>query len=125
MLTWIASAVAAGRVRKDPTGDPLYDEELYRGWHRYTLEASTSQGGQWESRTEVLWSNRPLNAHEALFDPRNETPAPNPTPAEACNETLCEAPECGLTVRQPATGRRRRYCSTACRVRAHRMTTRS
>jgi DNA adenine methylase len=62
-------------------GNPLYDEELYPDWHRYTLEASTSQGGQWESRTEVLWSNRPLNAHEALFDPRNETPASNAPPA--------------------------------------------
>lgn len=23
-------------------GNPLYDEELYRAWHRYTLEVSTS-----------------------------------------------------------------------------------
>jgi DNA adenine methylase len=41
-------------------GNPLYDEELYNAWYHYTLEASTSQGGHWESRTEVLWSNRPL-----------------------------------------------------------------
>lgn len=38
---------------------PLYDE-LYAGWQRHDMAASTGQGGTWANRTEVLWSNRPL-----------------------------------------------------------------
>lgn len=45
---------------------PLYDE-LYAGWHRRAFSASTGQGGSWESRTEVLWSNRPLTSQLELF----------------------------------------------------------
>lgn len=47
----------------------------------------------------------------------NETP---PAAPGICNETRCEAPGCSTVVDQPATGRRRRFCSGACRVRAHR-----
>lgn len=36
------------------------------------------------------------------------------------NETRCGAPGCGTVIEQPSTGRRRRYCSGKCRVRAHR-----
>ncbi|MFI0212370.1 DNA adenine methylase [Streptomyces diastaticus] len=98
----------------------LYDNDLYASWHRTTLEAGTSQGGQWASRTEVLWSNRPLRTDVPLFDLGNETLAEEGSESNECNETPCEAEECGLPVRQRTTGRRRRYCSTACRVRAHR-----
>lgn len=45
----------------------LYDDDLYAGWHRHTFAASTGQGGTWENRTEVLWSNRPLATQGALF----------------------------------------------------------
>jgi DNA adenine methylase len=45
----------------------LYDDELYQGWHRHTFTSSTGQGGTWENRTEVLWSNRPLATQAALF----------------------------------------------------------
>lgn len=38
----------------------LYDLELYPDWHRHTLAATTGQGSADPSRTEVLWSNRPL-----------------------------------------------------------------
>ena len=40
---------------------PLYDE-LYRGWHVTTMRATSGQvhGTGDHSRTEVLWSNRPL-----------------------------------------------------------------
>jgi hypothetical protein len=41
-----------------------------------------------EHRTEVLWSNRPLNATDSLFDPRSETREPV---AASGNETPCEA----------------------------------
>jgi DNA adenine methylase len=44
----------------------LYDE-LYAGWWRTEMAASTGQGGTWENRTEVLWSNRPLG-EPTLFD---------------------------------------------------------
>lgn len=43
-------------------------EEIYDGWHRHEIATGTGQGGGWASRTEVLWSNRPLGAQPALFD---------------------------------------------------------
>ena len=46
----------------------LYDLELYAGWDRHTITASTGQSGAWANRTEVLWSNRPLGHTPALFD---------------------------------------------------------
>jgi DNA adenine methylase len=46
----------------------LYDLELYAGWDRHTIAASTGQSGAWGNRTEVLWSNRPLNLRPTLFD---------------------------------------------------------
>jgi len=42
--------------------------ELYAGWHRLDITVGTGQGGTWESRTEVLWSNRPLGNQRDLFD---------------------------------------------------------
>jgi DNA adenine methylase len=98
----------------------LYDRDLYSTWHRHELAAMTGNAAGDRDRTEVLWSNRPLRTDAPLFDLGNETPSNDSPVAEVCNETPCEAEECGLLVRQPATGRRRRYCSTACRVRAHR-----
>lgn len=96
-------------------------EEWFGDWHRTELEAATTQGAGQAGRTEVLWSNRPLRqtGGPALFEAAEFR---NTDPAEqgGCNETRCEAPGCGLPVAQPATGRRRRYCSAACRVRAHR-----
>lgn len=46
---------------------PLYDD-LYRGWDRHSFAVSTGQGGDWEARTEVLWSNRPLGIQPSLFE---------------------------------------------------------
>lgn len=46
----------------------LYDRELYAGWDRHTIAASTGQGGTWQNRIEVLWSNRPLGVQPGLFD---------------------------------------------------------
>lgn len=45
---------------------PLYDE-LYAGWHRHEIRTGTGQGGTYEQRIEVLWSNRPLGLQPALF----------------------------------------------------------
>ena len=91
----------------------LYDEELYRQWYRYEFAAHTTQSGTSQTRTEVLWSNRPLNAPNTSC---NETPDDD----TECNETRCQAPDCRIVLTQPATGRRKRFCGTACRVRAHR-----
>lgn len=45
---------------------PLYDE-LYEGWHREQLAASTGNGTVgMRDRTEVLWSNRPLGLQGVL-----------------------------------------------------------
>jgi DNA adenine methylase len=45
---------------------PLYDE-LFEGWHREQIAASTGNGRQGEqARVEVLWSNRPLGAQGVL-----------------------------------------------------------
>ncbi|MFC8521147.1 DNA adenine methylase [Streptomyces sp. NPDC057257] len=47
---------------------PLY-AELYVGWHRYTQRTTTGNAAADRSRTEVLWSNRPLGAGQAsLFE---------------------------------------------------------
>lgn len=46
---------------------PLYDLELFPGWHRTDLAGHTSQGGAGKVTTEALWSNRPLGAQDSLF----------------------------------------------------------
>jgi DNA adenine methylase len=44
---------------------PLYDD-LYAGWDRIEIPTATGQGGAWQERTEVVWSNRPLRAPDLL-----------------------------------------------------------
>ncbi|WP_454231374.1 DNA adenine methylase [Mycolicibacterium fortuitum] len=100
----------------------LYDNELYADWYRVELTTATSQGGVYKGRTEVLWSNRPL-ATVAIADvdifSLPEVTCNEMEPSErACNETRC--PVCEGVIRQARSGRRRVYCSPACRVRAHR-----
>ena len=51
---------------------PLYDE-LYVGWHRHEIRAHSGNGTGDKTRTEVLWSNRPLTAVLPLFG--DEVPA--------------------------------------------------
>ncbi|WP_280392775.1 DNA adenine methylase [Nocardia wallacei] len=94
----------------------LYDRELYPDWYRYELAAWTTQGGTHRPRTEVLWSNRPLRGAEEGPEFRNSAPAL----ATGCNETRCGAPGCGKVLTRASTGRPARFCSDACRVRAHR-----
>lgn len=50
-----------------PSG--VYDQ-LYDGWARVEFAARTGQSatGEWSTRTEVLWSNRPLASAASLFD---------------------------------------------------------
>lgn len=49
-------------------GSDLYDRELYPGWDRHTIAASTFQDNARHARTEVLWSNRSLGIQPALFE---------------------------------------------------------
>lgn len=89
----------------------VYNEVL-TDWYRYEIPTSTQQGSGHGQRVEVLWSNRPLAGFgdtdvSVRTDPmRTETP------------TRCDG--CSAIVRQPKTGRRRRWCSDACKQRARR-----
>lgn len=47
---------------------PLYDR-LYQGWHRHEIRTATGQAAQWQTRTEVLWSNRAFPTNQHLFEP--------------------------------------------------------
>lgn len=100
----------------------LYDDELYGDWYRVQLSAATSQGGVYKGRTEVLWSNRPLRSFTV-----SAVPLPGIASGDCneiadatgvCNERHC--PVCAGVVHQAPRGRRRTYCSSACRVSAHR-----
>jgi DNA adenine methylase len=67
----LATALHAARATVVLSGYPsdLYDLELYSGWDRHTMSTGTGQGAnRWGNRTEVLWSNRPLNLNPTLFD---------------------------------------------------------
>lgn len=65
----LAAALLEARATVVLSGypSPLYDE-MYAGWHRHEIPASTGQGGTWANRTEVLWSNRPLRHQPSLFE---------------------------------------------------------
>lgn len=114
----VATVVVSGYASE------LYDRELFADWYRHEFPAATTQGGTWGARTEVLWSNRPLNIPDTGADNNlfttSEFRNTEPTNPAACNETRCAAPDCQKVLRQPTTGRRRTYCCTACRVRTHR-----
>jgi DNA adenine methylase len=64
----LAAALHAARAAAVISGYPsrLYDRELYAGWDRHTIASSTGHGGEWDARTEVLWSNRPIGAQPML-----------------------------------------------------------
>ena len=59
----LADALHAARAAVVVSGYPsdLYDLELYPGWDRHTMAATTGNASGDRTRTEVLWSNRPLN----------------------------------------------------------------
>ncbi|WP_245925357.1 DNA adenine methylase [Nocardia nova] len=96
----------------------LYDRDLYPDWYRYELPTFTTQGHGQTHRTEILWSNRPLRTDTA--EPSLEFRNIDTHQRGGCNETRCAAPGCAKVLTRAATGRPGRFCSTACRVRAHR-----
>ena len=100
------AADAAVVVSGYPGG--VWDSTL-AGWYRYTLAATTTQGTGDPTRTEILWSNRPLTL-----------PGVSPRTTPPREETPTRCPGCAAVLRQPRTGRRRVWCAPACRERARR-----
>lgn len=49
---------------------PLYDDDLFAGWHRTEIRTGTGQNSRvgWQERTEVLWCNRPFRGDAPLWD---------------------------------------------------------
>lgn len=72
----LAQALRAARASVVLSGyhSPLY-AELYDGWHVHEIATGTGQGGSYDPRTEVLWSNRPLGTQPSLFDAADLSPA--------------------------------------------------
>lgn len=67
----LAEALHACRAAVVLSGypSPLYDDDLFAGWHRTALPTMTGNGTDGgKDRTEVLWSNVPLGQQLDLFD---------------------------------------------------------
>ncbi|MDO2961045.1 hypothetical protein P5V95_15910 [Mycobacteroides abscessus subsp. abscessus] len=84
----------------------LWDSAL-DGWYRYAIPMLTSQGSGDGRRVEIVWSNRVL---EGL----GEGGVSSQT-GGSCDETSSRCPACSAIIRQPKTGRRKVWCSVACR----------
>lgn len=63
----LLSVLLACRAAVVLSGYPshLYDDAL-AGWDRVEIPTATGQGGEWQDRTEVVWSNRPIAAPNLL-----------------------------------------------------------
>lgn len=97
-----ASVVVSGYASE------LYDGML-DGWYRYELPMITSQGSGDGRRTEIVWSNRVL----AGLGDGGELPLQK---SAGVTETQHRCVGCSAVLRHPKRGRRRRWCSEACRV---------
>ncbi|ANO03631.1 MULTISPECIES: DNA adenine methylase [Mycobacteroides] len=90
-----------------------YASELWDGmldgWYRYEIPMLTSQGSGDGRRTEIVWSNRVLEGLE--YD--GEFPLQD---GPSVTETQHRCVGCSAVLRHPKRGRRRRWCSEACRV---------
>ena len=65
--TALAEALRACQAAVILSGYPsdLYDQRLYKDWHRAEFPAWTTQCNEMRERTEVVWSNRPLPSADA------------------------------------------------------------
>ncbi len=88
-------------------GSALYDGML-ESWYRYEIPMITSQGSGDGRRTEVVWSNRVL---EGLGDEGITV-----TGSTGVTETQHRCLGCSAVLRHPKRGRRRVWCSEACRI---------
>lgn len=90
-----------------------YASELWDGmlgdWYRYEIPMLTSQGSGDGRRTEIVWSNRAL---EGLGD-EGEFPLQD---EPGVTETQHRCVGCQAVLRHPKRGRRRVWCSEACRI---------
>ncbi|MBB4853547.1 DNA adenine methylase [Mycobacteroides chelonae] len=86
----------------------LWDSAL-DGWYRVELPMLTSQGSGDGRRVEIVWSNRPLEG----LDGEGEFPLQE---GPGVTEMLHRCLGCSAVLRHPKRGRRRRWCSEACRV---------
>ncbi|MFE3023217.1 DNA cytosine methyltransferase [Nocardia tengchongensis] len=81
---------------------------------------------QWQSAMGIDWTSDRAELTEAIPPAYTEFLGrgllSEVTRRAACNKTRCQAPGCGSLLTQPSTGRPRRFCSGACRVRHHRAT---
>ncbi|MDO3012503.1 DNA adenine methylase [Mycobacteroides abscessus subsp. abscessus] len=86
----------------------LWDTAL-ADWYRWEIPMITSQGSGDGRRTEIVWSNRPL---EGLGGG-----AISSIDGVGIDEMTTRCPGCLSIVRQPKRGRRRVWCSASCRTR--------
>lgn len=97
-----------------------YENKVYNAmlgdWYRYEIAASTQQGSGHGRRVEVVWSNRPL---EGLGDTENGSEFPL-LEGSVVTETRARCPGCSAVIRHPKRGRKRTWCSEACRIAAWR-----
>lgn len=86
----------------------LWDSAL-ADWYRWEIPMITSQGSGDGRRTEIVWSNRVLEGlgGEGEFPLQGEA---------GVTEMLHRCLGCSAVLRHPKRGRRRRWCSEACRV---------
>lgn len=100
-----------------------YDNAVYTDvltdWYRYAIPTYTTQRGVKSPREEIVWSNRPLTG---LGDTENEGNV-SVRNAAVRTETPARCSGCSAVLRQPKTGRRRRWCSDACKQKARRLLT--
>ncbi|MBN7314505.1 DNA adenine methylase [Mycobacteroides abscessus] len=82
------------------------------GWYRYEIPMLTAQGSGDGRRTEIVWSNRVL---EGLGEGAHFV-----TEAESGDE-MVRCLGCAAVLRQPRRGRRKVWCSAACRTAAWRV----
>ncbi|WP_341799333.1 DNA adenine methylase [Mycobacteroides abscessus] len=88
-------------------GSALYDGML-GGWYRYEIPMTTSQGSGDGRRTEIVWSNRRLEGLDGSELPLQES--------AGVTETQHRCLGCSAVLRHPKRGRRRVWCSEACRI---------
>ncbi|MBV6362744.1 DNA adenine methylase [Mycobacteroides chelonae] len=93
-------------------GSALYDSML-GDWYRWKIPMVTSQGSGDGRRTEIVWSNRPL---EGLGEGSDEGPISS-MEGGGIDEMGSRCPGCLGVLRQPKRGRRKVWCSASCRTR--------
>lgn len=118
-----ACAEAASSVVVSGYSSPVWESAL-SGWWRYEIPTVTTQGGRASRRMEIVWSNRPLDGlgddtsgrvagldvsvREGVHGTGSRTETPN----------RCRG--CRRVLRQPKAGRRKTWCSPACRQKTRR-----